>query len=135
LRILLAEDSRDNQLLVSAYLKQIRCTIDIAEDGAVALDKLKAQKYDLVLMDVQMPVMDGLVAMRAIREWEKQQGLARTPIIALTASALEDDIQRSFAAGADMHVAKPVRKATLLGAIDRATLAQIEVPTPVRLQG
>jgi two-component system, sensor histidine kinase and response regulator len=138
LRILLAEDAPDNQLLVTAYLKRVRCTIDIAKNGAIATDKIKAQKYDLVLMDVQMPVMDGLVAMRTIREWEKQQGLARTPIIALTASALEDDIQHTLAAGADMHVAKPVRKATLLEAIDRAIpspSAQIEVPTPVRLHG
>jgi CheY-like chemotaxis protein len=139
LRILLAEDSRDNQLLVTAFLKQARCTIDIAENGAIAIDKLKLQEYELVLMDVQMPVMDGLVAMRTIREWEKQQGLARTPIIALTASALEDDIQHAFEAGADMHVAKPVRKATLLGAIERAILiseAQIDqAPTQARRRG
>jgi PAS domain S-box-containing protein len=139
LRILLAEDSPDNQFLVSAFLKQVRCTIDIADNGAIAIDKLKAQKYDLVLMDVQMPVMDGLVAMRTIREWEKQQGLDCTPIIALTASALEDDIKLAFAAGADMHVTKPVRKATLLEAIDHAILTlsvQIDQsPTSIRLHG
>jgi CheY-like chemotaxis protein len=140
LRILLAEDSRDNQLLVRAYLKQIHCTIDIAENGAIAIDKLKARKYDLVLMDVQMPVMDGLIAMRTVREWEKQQGFARTLIIALTASALEDDIQHTLAAGADLHVSKPVRKATLLKVIEQAMLRpsqeidQPQAPTPVRLR-
>src|SRR6266478_4779613 len=78
-------------------------------------------KYDLVLMDVQMPVIDGLTATRMIREWETIQGRRRTPIAALTASVLEQDRRESFAAGADAHVHKPVRKATLLETIAKLT--------------
>jgi CheY-like chemotaxis protein len=110
LRLFLAEDSRDNQMLVCAFLKQLHCTIDIADDGAIAIDKFKARKYDLVLMDVQMPVMDGLRAMKWIREWETRSGLIHTPIIALTASALEDNTRDALAAGANLHISKPVTR-------------------------
>jgi PAS domain S-box-containing protein len=120
LRILLAEDAPDNRFLIQAYLKKLPYRIDIAENGRVAIEKFKAARPDLVLMDVQMPEIDGLTATRVIRQWEGEQGLARTPIVALTASALEDDIQRSLAAGCDQHVSKPVRKPVLLAAIRKA---------------
>src|ERR1700737_2743453 len=74
-------------------------------------------------MDIQMPVMDGLEAMRLIRLREREDGLERTPIIALTASALENDVRRSLDAGADLHISKPVKKATLLAAIESLTPA------------
>jgi two-component system, sensor histidine kinase and response regulator len=122
LRILLAEDSPDNCLLIQAYLKRLPYRIDIAENGRVAIEKFKASRPDLVLMDMQMPEIDGLAATRAIRLWESEHGLTATPIIALTASALEDDVKRSLAAGCDAHVSKPVKKATLLTAINKVTL-------------
>ena len=121
LHVLLADDSRDNRMLIEAYLKKTRHTVDHAEDGAIAVAKVKANHYDLVLMDIQMPVMDGYTAVRTIRAWERDQGSARMPIIALTASALEESVQRSLEAGCDAHVAKPVKKATLFEAILNVT--------------
>jgi signal transduction histidine kinase/CheY-like chemotaxis protein len=122
LRVLLAEDARDNRVLIRAHLKSSRARIDEAENGLVAVAKTKAQKYDLVLMDIQMPEMDGLEAIRLIRQQERQDLSERVPIIALTASALEADVRRSIDAGADLHVSKPVKKATLLAAIESVTL-------------
>jgi CheY-like chemotaxis protein len=124
LRILLADDAPDNRFLIQSYLKKLPYRIDIAENGRVAIEKFKASRPDLVLMDVQMPEVAGLAATRAIRQWEGEQGLAPTPIIALTASALEDDVQRSLAAGCDQHVSKPVKKPVLLAAIRRTMAAR-----------
>ena len=123
LRILLIEDAKDNRTLVRAYLEGSRARVDDAENGLIGVEKTKAEKYDLILMDIQMPVMDGFEATRLIRERERQTGGARVPIIALTASALETDVRRSLEAGADLHVSKPVKKATLLAAIERVMLA------------
>ena len=120
LRILLAEDSPDNRLLIRAYFKNLPYALETAENGSIAVDKFKASPHDLVLMDVQMPVMDGLSATRAMRKWERDHRLAPTPILALTASALEEDVKRSLAAGCDAHVSKPVRKRVLLEAIHKA---------------
>ncbi len=120
LRILLAEDAPDNRFLIQAYLKKFPYQIDIAENGRVAIEKFKAARPDLVLMDVQMPEMDGLAATRAIRQWENEQGFPATPIIALTASALDEDVRRSLDAGCDEHVNKPVKRPVLLAAIRRA---------------
>jgi CheY-like chemotaxis protein len=123
LSILLADDSKDNRLLIHAYLKDSGYRLDDAENGAIAVAKLKAGSYDLVLMDVQMPVMDGLEATRAIRDWENERGLARTPILALTASALDEDVRRTREAGVDMHVSKPIKKAVLIAAIRNSARA------------
>ncbi|HET7057291.1 MAG TPA: response regulator [Nitrospiraceae bacterium] len=117
LRILLAEDSPDNQTLIIAYLKQIAHAVEIAENGAVAVEKYKTQRFDLVLMDVQMPVMDGYAATRAMREWETTQGRPPTPIIALTAHARHEDAENSRVAGCTTHLTKPIKKATLLSAL------------------
>ncbi len=85
----------------------------------MAVEKVKSHTYDLVLMDMQMPIMDGYTATRKIREWEKGEGKARRqiPIIALTAHALKDDAGKSLAAGCDAHLTKPIKKAVLLEAI------------------
>ncbi len=114
MRVLLVEDSPDNQLLVRAYLKQTDCFLDVAEHGAVALDKFKSAHYDIILMDVQMPVMDGYAATRAIRSWERDHDLPPTPIIALTALALKEEGVRIFEAGCNTHLTKPIKKSTLL---------------------
>ncbi|MBF0425197.1 MAG: response regulator [Magnetococcales bacterium] len=117
--ILLVDDSEDNRLLIEAYLREYPCTLQNAENGAVALDRMRTNHFDLVLMDVQMPVMDGYTATRAWRRLEKQQGLPRLPIIALTAYALKEDIAHSIEAGCDTHLAKPVRKKGLIEMIER----------------
>jgi PAS domain S-box-containing protein len=117
LRILLADDSVDNRMLIAAYLKKTRYVLDQVEDGQAALDRFMTRAYDVVLMDIQMPVLDGFGAVRKIRDWEAANEHRRTPVIALTASALESDVQRSREAGCDLHVSKPVKKSTLLGAI------------------
>ncbi len=76
--------------------------------------KVKSNRYDLILMDIQMPILDGFAATRAIREWERAQGLAPVPIVALTASALDEDVQRAREAGCNLHVSKPIKKKTLV---------------------
>jgi CheY-like chemotaxis protein len=117
LRILLAEDSPDNQTLIIAYLKQVTPFVEIAENGSIAVEKYKAQQFDLVLMDVQMPIMDGYAATRAMREWEITQGRPPIPIIALTAHARQEDAENSRVAGCTAHLTKPIKKATLLSAL------------------
>jgi PAS domain S-box-containing protein len=123
LKILLADDSPDNRLLIRAYLKRSPYLLTEAENGQIAVERFISGAYDLVLMDVQMPVLDGYSAVRVIRKWELEQDRPRTPIIALTASALDSDVQRAKQAGCDMHVSKPVKKSTLLEAIAHATNA------------
>jgi two-component system, sensor histidine kinase and response regulator len=123
LRVLVADDSADNRLLIDAFLKKSEFELDQAENGEVALQKFIAGKYDVILMDIQMPVMDGYQAARQIREWEQTHNVARTPIIALTASVLNDAIGRSFDAGCDTHVSKPVRRPVLIAAIREAAAA------------
>jgi PAS domain S-box-containing protein len=121
LRILVADDSADNRLLISAFLKNTPYKIDEVENGALAVEHFVAHKYDLVLMDIQMPVMDGHAATRAIRDWERDNHRAPTPIVALSAAALSESFVSSRAAGCDEHVTKPIRKAALLEVIHRAT--------------
>ena len=129
LRILLAEDSPDNCMITLAYLADTPYQVEIAETGAVACDMFAARHYDLVLMDRQMPVMDGLTATRAIRAWEHQNHRAPTPIIALTASALKGDREKCLAAGCTAFLTKPIRQDVLLRAIkDRSVVA----PAPAR---
>ena len=120
LQILIADDSPDNRALIEAYLKKTPYRFEEAEDGQQAIDKFIAGKFDLVLMDIQMPNVDGYEATTTIRSWERSNNRRRTPIVALTASALEEARHRTKAAGCDAHVTKPFRKATLLDAIRNA---------------
>ncbi len=114
LHILLVEDSSDNQLLIRSYLKQTAHRLDVADHGGIGLEKVKHGHYDVILMDMQMPVMDGYTATRAIRKWERDQDLPPTHIIALTALALREETAKIFEAGCNSHLTKPVRKQTLL---------------------
>src|SRR3954452_19069425 len=117
LRILLVEDSPDNRTITVAYMKDTPYRVDIAENGAIALEKFTAGPYDLVLMDRQMPVMDGLTATRAIREWEQANHRPLTPIVALTAAALKGDQEQCLAAGCTAYLSKPIKQEVLLRAI------------------
>lgn len=113
-RILLVEDSPDNQLLIRSYLKTTDYLLDIADHGGMAVEKVKTTHYDLILMDIQMPVMDGCTATKAIRSWEREHDLPATPIIALTELALKEEGTRILDAGCTTHLTKPVKKSTLL---------------------
>jgi PAS domain S-box-containing protein len=117
LRILLAEDSADNCTITMAYLEDTPYQVEIAETGAIAFEKFTAGHYDLVLMDRQMPVMDGLTATRSIRAWEQANNRPPTPIIALTASALKGDREMCLAAGCTAFLTKPIKQEVLLQAI------------------
>ena len=119
LRILLAEDHPTNQQVVDLMLGDA-ADLTIAADGQAALTAFTAQPFDLILMDTQMPVMDGLAATAAIRAHERDRGLARTPIISLTANAMPHQVQACLAAGADLHLAKPISIHGLFGAINQA---------------
>ena len=117
LRILLAEDSPDNCTITIAYLEDMPYRIEIAENGAIACEMFAVGTFDLVLMDRQMPVMDGLTATRTIRAWEQANGRPATPIIALTASALKGDREKCLAAGCTAFLTKPIKQEVLLQAI------------------
>jgi signal transduction histidine kinase/CheY-like chemotaxis protein/HPt (histidine-containing phosphotransfer) domain-containing protein len=117
LRILLADDSEDNRFLILSYLNQVQASIDVAENGEIAARMFRSGHYDLVLMDVEMPVMDGYAATREIRRFEQESGARPTPVFALTAHAFADMAARSLAAGFTGHLTKPIRKATLLEAL------------------
>lgn len=116
-RLLLVEDNADNRLLIRSYLKREPFVVDEAENGAIAVACAGQQRYDLILMDVQMPVMDGHAATRAIRDLESANGLAPVPIIALTAHAVKEDMEKSLAAGCTAHLTKPIKKQVLLNAL------------------
>jgi PAS domain S-box-containing protein len=120
MKILLAEDNAVNRRLTIALLQKRGHQIAATENGQEALDALERENFDLVLMDVQMPVLDGLDAIRAIRAKEQSSG-THVPIIALTAHAMKGDRERCLASGADDYVTKPIRTPDLLAAIDRAT--------------
>jgi len=117
LRILLADDSEDNRYLICSYLKRSQVLVDIAEDGAVAARLFREGQYDVILMDVEMPVMDGYQATAEIRRWEKETGASATPVLALTAHAFAEMAVRGREAGFTALLTKPIRKITLLEAL------------------
>lgn len=117
LNILLAEDTEENQILIQHYMKKLPYKIDVAVNGLEAVEKFQKEKYDLVLMDMQMPVMDGLTATKRIREIEDVRGQGNIPIIALTAYALDEQKKLCLDSGCTLHLPKPVKKDELLRAI------------------
>lgn len=126
IRILAAEDNSNNQLVLRMFLEQVGIQPVFAENGALALEAWKNQDFDLILMDVQMPVMSGPDATREIRKIEAQTGRPHTPIIALTANAMSHHVRECLDAGMDAHVAKPIQPDLLFAAIDNA-LASLEI--------
>jgi signal transduction histidine kinase/DNA-binding response OmpR family regulator len=120
LRILLAEDNAVNQKVATRMLETRGCQVTVAGDGLEALEALKGQEFDLVLMDVQMPRMGGFEATQAIRAQEAGGG-RRIPIIAMTAHAMKGDRERCLEAGMDGYVTKPVKSADLFAALDAVT--------------
>jgi two-component system, sensor histidine kinase and response regulator len=123
LRILLAEDSEDNRLVMAAHLRRTPHRLDTAENGRIAVDMFKTRHYDLVLVDLNMPVMDGYSAVAAMRAWERERGASPTPIVALTGWAMPEDRARSLEAGCNGHLTKPIRREMLMAAITQFTRA------------
>ncbi len=116
-RILLAEDVPMNQIVTSSILCKAGHTVEVVEDGVLAVEAMRKGEFDLVLMDMQMPRMDGLQATAAIRQLGGRRGAV--PIIALTANALTDQLQLCLDVGMNDHVTKPIERDTLLSAVDR----------------
>ena len=128
LRLLLAEDNPINTEIALIILGEAGFEIDVAENGQAALELIreKHEAYRAVLMDVQMPVMDGYESSAAIRRFEQEQGLGRIPIIAMTANSFEDDRRNAFAAGMDAHIAKPYQPDEMLQTVARFALKGCE---------
>jgi len=120
LRILAAEDNPVNQVVLRALLEQAGIEPFIVDDGAACVDAWRTGEWDVILMDVQMPVLDGPGATRAIRAGERAAGRRRTPIVALTASALASQASEYTAAGMDGLIAKPIHVEDLFCGIDAA---------------
>jgi signal transduction histidine kinase/CheY-like chemotaxis protein len=118
-RALLVEDHPVNRRVVELILDGV-VDLECAENGSLGLAAYKARPFDLVLMDMQMPVMDGLEATREIRQYEHHSRRRRTPVVALSANAQADHVAQAIAAGADFHLAKPVTAEALLDAVRRA---------------
>jgi CheY-like chemotaxis protein/signal transduction histidine kinase len=114
IKILLAEDNINNQNLGRKILENAGYVVDVAGNGKVAVEAVCKSKYDLILMDVQMPVMDGFSALREIRKWEGEKNLERTPIIAVTAHALTGYREKCLEEGMDDYITKPLKKKVLL---------------------
>lgn len=119
LKILIVDDVKDNSDLVQVYLKKFPYVLEFASTGQEALDKFSSTKFDLILMDIQMPGMDGHEATRRIRKMEADKNLGRTVIISLSAHALSEEMQNSINAGADAYLTKPITKVRLLETIDK----------------
>ncbi|MBF0260935.1 MAG: response regulator [Magnetococcales bacterium] len=114
LSILLAEDSEDNRLLIRAFLKGTPHQLTFAEHGEQAVEFFQKARFDIVLMDIQMPIMDGYAATRTMRAWEMEQGMVPTPVVALTAHAMQEASAEAMAAGCDYYLSKPISRKRLL---------------------
>lgn len=120
IRVLAAEDNTVNQLVLKTLLHQIGVDPVVVENGALAVEAWESGEWDVILMDVQMPIMDGPTATRAIRASEAASGRPRTPIVALTANAMSHQIAEYLACGMDGHVTKPIEAMKLFQALEAA---------------
>jgi len=127
-KILLVEDNPVNQRVAQRMLQNLAAHVTIANDGAEALERVAAAGFDAVLMDCQMPVMDGFTATRRIRERELSAGAKRLPIIALTANVMTEDRENCIAAGMDAHLGKPIEPAQMIEVLSRFLKAQPLIP-------
>jgi signal transduction histidine kinase/CheY-like chemotaxis protein len=117
-KILVVEDNPDNRFLIKAFLQKKDHQLEMAVNGVEAVEKFKNNSYDLILMDIQMPEMNGYQAVNKIREWEAEKELIKTKIVALTAYALDSDKDRALSEGFDAHLTKPLKKDKLFEVID-----------------
>ncbi len=119
LNILAAEDNGLNEFVLRKLLEPIQPNITVVTNGEEACDAFRDGDFDIILMDIQMPLMDGMAAIKWIRSFEGERGRARTPIISLTANAMREQIAEYIAAGADANVSKPICEKALMAEIDR----------------
>jgi two-component system sensor histidine kinase/response regulator len=127
-KILLVEDNPVNQRVAQRTLQNLAAEVTIANNGAEALERIAASNFDAVLMDCQMPVMDGFTATRRIREMELSRGGKRLPIIALTANVMSEDRDKCLAAGMDAHLGKPIEVAQMIESLSRFIMAPQTAP-------
>ena len=117
-KILLIDDSEDSRLLIKVFLKNTKIELDVAKDGVEGLEKFKTNEYDIILMDVQMPEMDGLSCTKEIRKYEEENPeKKKTFILAMPAYAFNEDIQKTRDAGCDSHISKPINKIKLISSL------------------
>jgi CheY-like chemotaxis protein len=119
-RILVAEDNKTNRMVLNKYLSRYELDICFVENGKLAVEEHAAGIFDVILMDVNMPEMDGVTATKLIREAEGISGQDRTPIIALTANTMADQVTEYIASGVDRHLGKPFKKDVLIELISEA---------------
>jgi PAS domain S-box-containing protein len=134
-RVLLAEDHPTNRKVVALILEAVGVELTVVEDGQAAVEATLANDFDVILMDMQMPVMDGLTAIRLIRERERALGSRRTPILALTANAMPEHAHASAEAGANGHLSKPIAAAKLIEAVRHAFESASEDAAPLTPAG
>lgn len=113
MKVLLVDDSIDMRKLVELFLKSMSHEVIVAKHGGEAIELVEAQEFDIILMDMRMPIVDGYEATATIRQKEEEGGKVRTPVIALTSFSMKDEINKSLAAGCDCHLVKPVNRAAL----------------------
>ena len=121
LKILLVDDNEENRFTINAFMRDLSWKVDEVKNGQEALDYLKSCHYDLILMDIQMPLMDGYKCTEAIRALEQTQDLTPTPIIALTAYAHHEVVDKCLQSGFNGHLGKPIGKKALISTIEQYT--------------
>ncbi|MGE0446243.1 MAG: ATP-binding protein, partial [Vicinamibacterales bacterium] len=129
LRVLAVDDAAMNRLVLEAYFQGTPHTLVLADNGTAALAMFRESRFDVVLMDVNMPGMDGYATIREMRAWESAEHRPRTPIVAFTAHAFADDVERSRVAGCDGHLAKPLRREALMAALAHQAAGGAPAPT------
>jgi len=120
LRVLIAEDDANSRKVLTAALERLRAELTLTENGREAVDAYQQQPFDVILMDLQMPVMDGYAATREIRALEGRRQSARTPIVVVSAHTRPWELEAAKGAGADYHLGKPLSVPALLGTIEAA---------------
>src|SRR5436305_12365722 len=118
-RVLIVDDNAVNRQVMELILDTVGIDHSSAADGRAGLEAMQSGAYDAVLMDIQMPVMDGLEATRRIRAWERTAGRSRAPILVVSANCLKEHVDAGRAAGADAHLNKPISAAELVSALDQ----------------
>ena len=119
LSVLVVDDSEKNRNLIKFYLAKSNVNLQEAENGLEAFEKYKTENFDIILMDMQMPIMDGYMATKEIRDYENKNNIIKTPILALTAFALKGEKEKSLNAGCDEHLSKPIKKDVLLTSLSQ----------------